>query len=166
MINVLALQQKLAALRIPARIIDIKNNAFYDDIYLEFDADITYSKIQARKKDIDIFFDSQVEISSDSGLIIFRIPKKKNPQQNLYDYLIPEKLHTNEYILPLIMGLSEHGEKIYYEQSNPYELGGHSPYIVFYTINQHWDTNIVDIGKNGELIKAINKQIEELGWNK
>lgn len=60
---------------------------------------------------------------------------------------------------------SKVGEKIYYEKPNPYELGGHSPYVVFYTINKHWDTNLVDFGRDKELIKAINKQIEELGWN-
>lgn len=57
------------------------------------------------------------------------------------------------------------GEKIYYDIPNQYELGGHSPYVVFYTVNKHWDTNIVEIGKDKELIKAINKQIEELGWD-
>ena len=57
------------------------------------------------------------------------------------------------------------GEKIYYEIPNDYELGGHSPYVVFYTINKHWDTNLVDFGRNKELIKAINKQIEELRWD-
>ena len=58
------------------------------------------------------------------------------------------------------------GEKIYYDIPNQYELGGHSPYIVFYTVNKHWDTNIVEIEKDKKLMKAINKQIEELGWNK
>ncbi len=60
---------------------------------------------------------------------------------------------------------SKVGEKIYYEEPNPYELGGHSPYIVFYTVNQHWDTNIVGIEKKKDLLQAINKQVEELGWN-
>lgn len=61
---------------------------------------------------------------------------------------------------------SKVGEKIYYEIPNPYELGGHSPFVIFYTVNQYWDTNIVEINKDKELIKAINKQVEELGWNK
>lgn len=57
------------------------------------------------------------------------------------------------------------GEKIYYEEPNLYELGGHSPCIVFYTVNRYWDTNIVNIEKDKKIMKAINKQVAELGWN-
>ena len=60
---------------------------------------------------------------------------------------------------------SKVGEKIYYEIPNPYELGGHSPYVVFYTVTQRWDTNIINLKKDKPLIEAINKQVEELGWN-
>ena len=59
---------------------------------------------------------------------------------------------------------SKVGEKIIYEIPNPYELGGHSPFVIFYTDNKQWDTNIVEIYKDKDLIKAINKQAEELGW--
>ena len=59
---------------------------------------------------------------------------------------------------------SKIGEKIYYEIPNPYELGGHSPMVIFYTVKKYWDTNIVEIDKDNELIKAINQQVKELGW--
>ena len=56
-------------------------------------------------------------------------------------------------------------ERLYWSKPNEYELGGHEPYVVFDLIYQEWNTNIVEIKKEKDLIQAINKQIEELGWN-
>lgn len=57
-------------------------------------------------------------------------------------------------------------ERLYWSEPNEYELGGHEPYVVFDLIYQEWHSNIVDIEKKKDLIQAINKQIEELGWDK
>lgn len=44
------------------------------------------------------------------------------------------------------------------------DLGGLSAYIKFYLEDKKWLTNIVGIYTHKELLQAINKQIEELGW--
>jgi hypothetical protein len=61
---------------------------------------------------------------------------------------------------------SKVNEKIYWEQPAIFELGEPTPYVSFDLINQEWNTNIVEIEKDKKLIQAINKQVEELQWNK
>ena len=55
---------------------------------------------------------------------------------------------------------------ISYVEPNEYELGGHSPYVDFVLPDKRWRTNIVNIEQDVALMNAINKQVEELGWNK
>lgn len=52
---------------------------------------------------------------------------------------------------------------ILYKQPE-WELGGHTPYVMFNLVDKKWDTNIVDVQKL-PVRDAINKQIEELGWD-
>ena len=54
---------------------------------------------------------------------------------------------------------------ISYVQPNHYELGGHSPYVEFVLPDKRWRTNIVDIKQDVNLMNAIYKQLQELGWN-
>ena len=60
---------------------------------------------------------------------------------------------------------SKVNEKIYWEQPAIFELGEPTPYVSFDLINQEWNTNIVEIEKDKELIKAINQQVKELNWD-
>ena len=53
---------------------------------------------------------------------------------------------------------------ITYIQPNPYELGGHSPYVEFILPDRNWRTNIVDIEKDNKIMQAISQQKKELGW--
>lgn len=73
-------------------------------------------------------------------------------------------MSAKEMFVKLGYEYSKINEKIYWEEPNPYELGGLSPYIEFDLINKKWHTNIVEINKYKDLIQAINKQVEELGW--
>lgn len=43
-------------------------------------------------------------------------------------------------------------------------LGEHVPYVNFNLVDKKWDTNIVDVHKL-PVQAAIDKQIEELGWD-
>lgn len=58
----------------------------------------------------------------------------------------------------------EINECLYWEQPVIFELGELTPYVSFDLVNKKWHTNIVKIEKHKELIQAINKQVEELGW--
>ena len=58
----------------------------------------------------------------------------------------------------------EINECIYWEQPAIFELGELTPYVSFDLVNKKWHTNIIKIEKHKELIQAINKQCEELGW--
>ena len=112
MINITGLQNKLAALKIPGAVADIKNNDFYIDIYISFDAAVTFSRINARRRDLELFLQSKVDIITDAGYIVLRVQKETRPgcfTTNFYK-LIQDESGVLE--LPLIIGKTENGESM------------------------------------------------------
>lgn len=115
-LNIPALEHKLTALKISGTVVKISSNDFYDDIYISFADDITFNKVNARKKDIEIFFNTQVNLVTDNGYIVIRIAKTDRPGLNLFSFLNPEIMQDNpDYILPLAIGQNENGDKMYYD---------------------------------------------------
>ena len=113
MINKELLQNKLTALKIPGAVTDIKQNAFYTDIYISFSPDITYNKIKARQKDLEIYFDSNISFDHQGGQIILKIQNKSRNYCSIFSFsddIIKGRTGCN---LPLIIGENENGKKLY-----------------------------------------------------
>ena len=115
MININNLQIKLAALKIPGAVADIKNNDFYTDIYINFNPDITISKIKARKSDLELFLQAAVNINYDSGYVVLRVQKDNRGScntENFYNIIQDKKTALD---LPLIIGKNENGAPLVYD---------------------------------------------------
>ena len=113
MINYQGLSLKLDALGISGDVRTIKENAFYDDIYINFLPSVTFNKVKSRKRDLEIFLDSPVELTSGDGCIIIRLLKSERKTETLFDYLTPD-LKTRG-TLPLIIGKTEDGGKLFFD---------------------------------------------------
>lgn len=113
MIDNTALENKLNALNIPGRIVNIKDNAFFCDIYVSFADYVTFAKIKARKTDLEIFLQNKIDITHNAGCVVFRIEKDFRQIESTFNYLTLDIAKDRDYILPLAIGQTENGDKIY-----------------------------------------------------
>lgn len=120
MIDNTALENKLTALKIPGRIISVSNNDFYTLYNVAFNDDITLNKIRARREDISLFFDgATVDIETDGGAILLKVPKKTGPNVSIYPFFKDlNNKAIKDQIIPLIIGKNENGDRLYYDLCN------------------------------------------------
>ena len=116
-INYNDFNKALTALNIPALSMESKQTLFYDDLYIKFRAGVTFSKVNSRKKDLEILLDSPVELTTGNGCIIIRVLKSERTTESLYNYLgiIPDLQKNHDYILPLAIGQDENGKRIFFD---------------------------------------------------
>lgn len=122
-----ALENKLQALKIPGRIVSVSDNDFYTLYNVAFNDDITLNKIRARREDISLFFDgSAVDIETDGGSILLKVPKKTGPNVSIYPFFKDlNNKAIDDQIIPLIIGKNEDGQRLYYDLCNmPHVLIG------------------------------------------
>lgn len=116
MINNTALENKLTALKIPGRTVSVSDNDFYTLYNVAFNDDITLNKIRARREDISLFFDgAAVDIETDGGSILLKVPKKTGPNVSIYPFFKDLKNGIDDQIIPLIIGKNEDGQRLYYD---------------------------------------------------
>ena len=127
-INFFDFAQSLNALNIPIHSITPKQTAFYNDLYIKFRDNVTFSKVNSRKRDIERLLDSPVELSIKDGCTVIRIQKPERETQSLYDYLDSlQTLENDGYILPLAIGRDENGKRIFFDLVKaPHILAGGS----------------------------------------
>jgi S-DNA-T family DNA segregation ATPase FtsK/SpoIIIE len=106
------LSDKLKALNLYFYSITPRENDFNITYYIDFRENITFSKVKAREKDLSIFFDSEIELSSFNGLIVLKVAKSGRTPENTFAYFgeLPQ-----DYILPLAIGRTEDGSKLFYD---------------------------------------------------
>ena len=110
----MTLQEKLYALKIPGIVTDTTENGFYTVYNICFNADITLNKIKARKDDLTMFFGSQVEIETGAGSVLIKVQKSKRGLLPLSDFTY-EITKCNDFEIPLIIGQTEDGKKLFYD---------------------------------------------------
>lgn len=109
-----ALENKLNALRIPGKVINVSDNYFYTVFSVQFRDDIPLNRIKARKDDISLFLgSSNIDIETGKGQILLKVPKMKKDLLNIYDFT--RDIFNNDYKIPLIIGKAENGDNLYYD---------------------------------------------------
>jgi S-DNA-T family DNA segregation ATPase FtsK/SpoIIIE len=127
MIDNTALENKLQALKIPGRTVSVSDNDFYTLYNVAFNDDITLNKIRARREDISLFFEgSDVDIETDGGVILLKVPKKTGPNVSIYPFFKDlNNKAIDDQIIPFIIGKNEDGQRLYYDLCNmPHVLVG------------------------------------------
>ena len=116
-IDFMGFAQGLNALGVPVHSIKPEQTDFYYDLYIKFREGVTFAKVNARKKDIEILLNAPVELTTGNGCIIVRILKPEREKKSLYDYLgsIQDLQNNHGYILPLAIGQDENGKEIFFD---------------------------------------------------
>lgn len=110
-----ALENKLNALKIPGRIVKTSQNEFYSLYHIAFNDDITLNKIRARRDDLSLFLGGHVDIETDAGKVVLKVEKKDRGPVSVNDFSHDIAKGITGREIPLIIGLNENGERIYYD---------------------------------------------------
>lgn len=113
MINITDFAEKLKALNIPAFSIEPKQSAFYTEYHVEFRPEITYNKVKARLRDVEMFMDAPTEMTTCGRCIVFKVQNAERETENTFDYFRPEIMQDRPFELPLVIGHSADGSRIY-----------------------------------------------------
>ena len=120
-------ENKLHALKIPGRVISVSDNEFYTCYHVVFNPDITLNKIKARRADISLFFGGSADIETDGGGVIIKVLKQSRDIIGLYDFTCEMSEMIKRYEIPLIIGQTENGQKLFYDLTTaPHILAGGS----------------------------------------
>ena len=115
--NIKSLEYKLQALKIAGRIAGYSDNDFYKCYTIYFDPNITLNKIKSRADDIGLFCGGIAEIETDhqTGAVILKILKRDRARVVIYDFT--QELNAGKISgeIPLIIGSSENGTRLYYD---------------------------------------------------
>lgn len=109
------LENKLAALKISGTVSAVSENDFYTIYHVDFEPDITLNKIKARKADLDMFFCAHVDIETSGGRVLLKVEKTKRDIVYINNYLNDVIKGINGYEIPLIIGSTEDGTRLYYD---------------------------------------------------
>ena len=121
---IMTLNDKLNALKIPGFVEKITENDFYINYQIEFEPQVTLSRIKARLDDLTSFFGSQVELDTTSGTVL-KVQKGSRSVIPVNDFI--RHLPKDPHGVPLIIGLKENGDRIYYDLTKcPHILAGGS----------------------------------------
>jgi len=109
------IENKLKALKIAGAVARDFENEFYTIYEILFDPDITLNKIRARAADLSIFFGASVEIEPAAGTVYLKIFKNERGAVNIGGFTQDIADGIAGYELPLIIGQSENGTRLYYD---------------------------------------------------
>lgn len=109
------LQNKLSALKISGTVKAVSDNDFYTCYEIDFEPDITINKIKARRDDLKMFFDAEVDIETLGGRVVLKVAKAERDTLYITNYLNDVLSGLPNYEIPLIMGASENGKRLYYD---------------------------------------------------
>lgn len=112
------LENKLSALKIAGRVAGYNENDFYKCYSIIFNQNVTLSKIKSRAADIGLFCGGVAEIEPDetTGAVIIKVLKKDRGAVGIFDFT--EDINSgklSDYKIPLIIGQSENGTRLYYD---------------------------------------------------
>ena len=125
MINNTAIQEKLNALKIPGIVTNTSENGFYNNYYVSFAPSVTLAKIKARKDDLSLLFGSPVEIDTECGQVVLKAQKASRANVGIYDYTKDLAQGIDGYEIPVIIGESETGKRIFSDLTKcPHILAG------------------------------------------
>ena len=110
-----ALENKLNALKIPAAVTDIKENDFNMSFYLRLAPEVTINKLRARCEDLSIFFAAPVTIETENGVICLKVANNNRPAVGIYPFTCDIAGGMAGYEIPLIIGKTENGTRLYYD---------------------------------------------------
>ena len=109
------LEKKLHALNISAAVIDVKENDFYLSFILRLAPDVTINKLRARLEDISIFLGGPVELDTSGGAVVLKLANSNRQKVGIYNYTCDISGGLAGYEIPLIIGQTENGTRLYYD---------------------------------------------------
>lgn len=109
------LEKKLHALNISAAVIDVKENDFYLSFLLRLAPDVTISKLRARLEDLSIFLGGPVELDTSGGAVVLKLANSNRQKVGIYNYTCDISGGLAGYEIPLIIGQTENGTRLYYD---------------------------------------------------
>lgn len=119
------LEKKLQALRIPGTVAAVSENSFFITCRVNFASDVTINKVKARRDDLALFLGGPVEIETDAGAVLIKLQKNGRGVIGLYDFTCDISNGVDGLEIPVIIGQTENGEKLYYDLVKmPHMLAG------------------------------------------
>jgi len=115
MIKIKNFEDKIQALKIPGNVAAVSDNDFFIIYRVLFNPEVTLNKIRARRDDLALFFGVPVEIETDAGAVLIKAQKQKRDVVGLYDFTEKLAAGFSDYEIPLIIGETENGEKLFYD---------------------------------------------------
>lgn len=114
-INLLDIEKKLNALKIPGQFINISEDNFYNDYYFIFDDSITINRITARVNDFNFIFNSKCEIIPAAPYVIIRTPK--TARNTVYLSIFQDAIYKNNKAC-FAIGQTSNNENLIYNIEN------------------------------------------------